>query len=87
VRVGDAQGDPADAARKTLLASKARWNPEVRASAGEAWLASRWPVREVAIAEKIASPCLRRRHRHAAGAAPRRAAVNRTSAAGAAVTV
>jgi hypothetical protein len=45
------------AARKKMLdASSARWKPEVSASPAGAWLASRSPVREVAIAVKIASP-------------------------------
>ena len=39
-----------------LEASSARWKPEVSASAGGVWPASRSLVREVAIAEKIASP-------------------------------
>ena len=46
----------AAASRKMLPASSARWKPEVRASDAEAWAASRWRAREVAIAEKIAIP-------------------------------
>src|SRR5215207_6992855 len=46
----------AAARKKTLDASSDRWNPEVSASSTGARLASRSPVREVAIAEKIASP-------------------------------
>src|SRR5258708_7919791 len=46
----------AAAARKMLQARSARWNPEVRASARATWATSRWLVRDVATAEKIASP-------------------------------
>src|SRR5215204_2065795 len=46
----------AAARKKTLDASSDRWNPEVSASSTGARLASRSPVREVAIAVKIASP-------------------------------
>jgi hypothetical protein len=44
------------ATRKMLPASSARWNPDVAATSGAACAASSEFVREVASAEKIASP-------------------------------
>jgi len=49
----------AAATRKTLQAVSAIWKPEVSAAGWEAPAASRWWVRPVAIALKIASPACR----------------------------
>src|SRR6266536_2674251 len=46
----------AAARRKMLPASSARWKPATSACGGAVWIASRWWVRPVASAEKIASP-------------------------------
>src|SRR5450755_774023 len=46
----------AAASRKKQPVSNARWKPDVSAAGNDVWPASRWVVRDVAIAEKIASP-------------------------------
>jgi hypothetical protein len=46
----------AAATKKMLEARSARWKPAVSASGRATWRATRWLVREVAMAEKIANP-------------------------------